>query len=250
MIEPPPPPASVPRPREDRPDGDITPPESPAAPTTPRGPRLPFDGRARTFRRKSAERRSARRERLGEIFVVAIVLLGVYAVVTARPYSPSSVYVPPPVGPTIVVHLGTPSVRSITCGDGGKAYAERISWVNASLPITTGDVAIRVYEIWDGDFIGDPTAAPNVSGTSLCAGPTPSPGGVWYVVLADPNGTNLLTYTVDQGWRAVAGGPWNFEVADGSDLYLVMNPSLAASGRGFQLFGFANGSPILGSTPL
>lgn len=182
--------------------------------------------------------------------MVLVVFLGVYAILTARPYSPSSTYVPPPVGPAIAVQLGTPTVDVIHCGDGGGAYAEQIPWVNSSQPVTTGDVAIRVYEIWDGDFIGDPNAAPNVTGTDLCAGAAPNPASAWYVVLADPNGTNVVTYTVGHGWAAVADGPWNQQIGDGSDLYLVTNPSLAASGRGFQVFGFANGSPILGSTPL
>lgn len=223
-------------------DGSVPPTRSPA--------RDAFAGRAGAFRREYAARRSAQRERIGQVMVVAIIVLGVYAILTAKPVSSSSDYVPPRLGPTIVVHLGSPLVSSVPCGAGGTVVAERIPWVDASQPITTGDIALRVYEIWDGDFIGDPNAAPNVSASSLCAAALPNPATQWYAVLASPNSTNLLTYTVAQGWVAVTHGPWNFPVENGSALVLVANPSLADSGRGFQVFGFADGSPILGSVPL
>jgi len=207
-------------------------------------------GRARSFRQEQARRRGARRERIGELVVVAVIVLGIYTVVSARWYSPPSSYTPPPSGPTIVVHLGTPSESTLPCAAGGTAYAERIPWINSTQPITTGDVNLRVYEIADGDYIGDPGAVANVTSSNVCAGTPPTTATVWYMVLAAPNGTNLLTYTVDNGWTSVTPGPSNVELENGSALILVTHVSLAGRGRGFSVYGISNESPISGSVPL
>jgi hypothetical protein len=182
--------------------------------------------------------------------VVAVIVLGVFVIVTARPGGSPSDYLPPSPGPTIAVNLGTPSVTSVTCGDGGTAYAERIPWTNSTQPVTTGDVNLRVYEIWDGDYYGDGGAVANVTSTNVCAGPPPTQTARWYAVLTGPNGTNLLTYTEAHPWVPVVPGPWNFEIENGSAIILVTNPSLAASGRGLAVFGFADGAPVLGAVVL
>jgi len=213
-----------------------------------------FDGRARSFRQEQAKRRSARIERISEFLVVAIIILGVYTIATARPSSPSSdavfPWLPGPSGAPIFVHLGTPSQSTVTCNAGGTAYAERIPWTNSTQPVTTGDVYVEVYEIWDRDFIGDPNAVANATPSNLCAGAPPNPTALWYVVLAAPNGTNLLTYTVGEGWESVTHGPWNIWIENGSALFLVADTSLAGTGRGFAVGGYADGSPITGSLPL
>ncbi len=181
--------------------------------------------------------------------MAAVIALAVYTVVV-HPYSGSSGYSLPPQGPSIAVYFGTPSITSVACGFGGSAFAERIPWNYATGSVTTGDLNARVYEIADGDYIADPNAVANATGSNVCAGPAPSPETVWYVVLVAPNGTNLLTYTVDQGWVPVAGGPSNLGVENDSALILITHASFAGTGRGFSVYGIANQSPISGSVPL
>jgi len=223
---------------------------------SPRPPRSrSYAGRARAFRDAQAEIRRARRELLGNVIVVLIIALGVYAIVTAKPLSSSGAYVPPKQGPPIRVYLGTPSVSNVPCGGGGSAFAERIPWINSSEPIQTGDINLRVYEIWDGDWIGDSGVVANVTSTDVCAGS--APGSVnaglvidWYAVLTAPNGTNLLTYTDAHPWTPVSGSASSIWIEDGSALVVVTDPAIAQTGRGFAVFGFENGSAISGTTPL
>lgn len=250
MNEPVRPPASPARPTESPARGEL-----PGASRPPRAgepaPPGSFDGRARSFRERQEKRRSARRERIGQLLVVLIVVLGVYAVVTARPYNPSSTSSLPTPGPPITVSLGTPVASTVTCGAGGTAYAERIVWENSTAPVTTGDITVRVYEIYDGDFVPDQGVVANVTPSNLCAGSPPSsPPPLWYVVMAAPNGTTLLSYTVTQGWTSVTSGPWNFQIENGSAMTVVTGVSLAGTGHGFAVVGFAGGSPIRGSVPL
>jgi len=210
-----------------------------------------FDGRARSFREEQTKRRSAQRERIGTFLVVIIIVLGVYTIVTARPYSASSRYQFPPLGPEIVVNLATPSGASpVTCTAGGTAYTERVPWTNSTQPVSTGDVSVRVYEIFDGDTIGDPNAVANVTSTNVCAGAPPDSTALWYAVLAAPNGTNLLTYTGGHQWTAVTTGPSDIQVENGSALILVTNVSLAGSGRGIAVLGLTGTSQIRGTVAL
>ncbi len=210
-----------------------------------------FDGRARSFREEQTKRRSAQRERIGTFLVVIIIALGVYTIVTARPYSASSRYQFPPLGPEIVVTLGTPSGASpVTCAAGGTAYTERVPWTNSTQPVSTGDVSVRVYEIFDGDTIGDPNAVANVTSTNVCVGSPPDVTALWYVVLEAPNGTNLLTYTGGHQWTAVTSGPSDIQVENGSALILVTNVSLAGSGRGIAVLGLTGTSQIRGTVAL
>jgi hypothetical protein len=210
-----------------------------------------FDGRARSFREEQSKRRSAQRERIGTFLVVIIIVLGVYTIVTARPYSASSRYQFPPLGPEIVVNLGTPSgASSVTCTAGGMAYAERVPWTNSTQTVRTGDLSIRVYEIYDGDTIGDPNAVANVTSTNVCAGAPPDASALWYAVLAAPNGTNLLTYTGGHQWTAVANGASDIPVENGSMLILVTNVSLAGIGRGIAVLGLSGTSQIRGTVAL
>jgi hypothetical protein len=208
------------------------------------------EGRARSFREAQAQRRSARRERIGEIVVVGILVLAVFAIVTARPYTPSSLYEFPSPGPPIAVHLGSPTVSTISCTAGGTAHAERIPWTNSTLPVTTGDINLRVYEIWDGDIISDPGVVANATPSNLCAGGPPDSTALWYAVFSAPNGTNLLTYTSDNGWVSLTHGPWNFGIANGSAVTLVTGIPVAGTGRGLEVVGSEDGSSIKGITPL
>lgn len=209
------------------------------------------EGRARSFREEQTKQRSARRERTGTILVVIIIVLGVFAIVTAHPYSASSRYEFPPPGPTIVVNLGTPSgATPFACGAGGTAYVERVPWTNSTQPVSTGDISVRVYEIYDGDTIGDPNAVANVTSSNVCAGSPPDSTALWYVVLATPNGTNLLTYTQGHQWTAVTAGPSDVVIANDSVLILVTNAPIAGIGRGIAVLGLVGTSQIRGTVAL
>jgi len=228
-------------------------PEGSASPLRAGEPAPPgtFGGRAREFREQQAERRSARRERVGQLLVVAILVLGVIAIVTARPFNPSSGSSGPNPGPPITVTFASPTVRQLTCGNGGTGFAEKIVWSNASAAVTTGDLSPRVYEIFDGDPISDLGVVANVTSTNLCAGSPPNPSTqTWYIVLQAPNGTTLLSYTVNQGWTSVTHGAWNIPIENGSSVIVVSGASFANRGLGFAVVGFASGGPIRGTVPL
>lgn len=210
------------------------------------------EGRARSFRERETRRRSRRRELVGQLLVVAIIILGIYAIVSARPFVPSSGPGPPTPGPPITVNLTSPVVGQVTCGNGGIAYTERVGWANSTAPVTTNEVSPRVYELFDGDVVVDNGVTANVSSTSLCAGSPPSGGGLysWYVVLTAPNGTIELSYTFDQGWVSVDHGPVDRPIANLSSLVVVVDPELADRGYGLAVVGEANGSSIHGAVPL
>ena len=207
-------------------------------------------GRAQAFRRSQEKQRSTRNERIGVLVVIVILLLGVVTILTARPYFPGSTHQYPTPGPPIVVALGSPVVGSVACAAGGSAYTERVAWINATKPVATGDVNVKVYEIFDGDFVGDPGAVANATASDVCAGAPPTSTSLWYIVLSAPNGTNVLTYTVDRGWLNLTGGTGSGTILDGSFLTLVTSISLAGTGRGLAVVGSAGGSPITGSTVL
>ncbi|MGP8072179.1 MAG: hypothetical protein ACLPZM_03510 [Thermoplasmata archaeon] len=213
------------------------------------------DGRARLFRQKQAKRRSARWERTLQVLAVVEILLGVYALATARPYSsPAGDGVPSwwpiPLGSPITVNFGHPTESTVNCTGGGTALAESIPWINSTVPLTTQVVYAELYEIEDGDYIDDPGAVANVSATSVCAGTAPSHSAIWYAVLAAPNGTNILGYTEATTWTTVAHDSTNITIEDGSDLILVTATSLAGTGRGFGVLGFLDDSQIKGGVPL
>jgi hypothetical protein len=244
------------------PAGTPSPPDPPTETTSAVGPErtgraedpprsfAPSTGRAASFRRYQSHRRSTHWERIGELVVVAVILVGAYAVVTARWYAPNSEYEGPSPGPNIVVHFGPPSVTTVACTAGGTAYVERVPWVNSTQPLTTGAVNVRVYEIADGDYVGDPNVIANASSSNLCVGDPPSAETLWYAVLAGPDGVNLLTYTVDAGWAPVVSGPSNVAIANGSTVFLVTQASYAGTGRGLAVYGFVNESSIVGSVAL
>ena len=231
------------------------PPPTEPAPSTRAGEPAPpgtFEGRARSFRENQVQRRSRRRELIGQVLVVAIILLGIYAIVSARPFVPSSGPGPPNPGPPISVNLTSPVIGQVTCGKGGTAYTEKVVWANSTAPVTTREVSPRVYELFDGDIVNDVGVTANVSSTSLCAGDPPSGGGLisWYVVLTAPNGTILLSYTFSQGWVSVTGGLSDIPIENGASMVVVTNPDIAGKGYGFAVVGEANGSSIHGSVPL
>jgi len=211
-----------------------------------------FAGRARAFRQEQTRRRSTRREQIVDVLLVAAIVIGAYVIVNERPYSPDTGNTGPttPTGPPILVHFGTPSESSATCGAGGTAYTESIPWTNSTRPVATGEVYVRVYEIWDGDYIPDPNAVANATPTNPCAGSPPDSTALWYVVLAAPNGTNLLTYTEANAWTSVTHGSTNLAIENDSALILVTASSLAGTGRGIEVIGFVGGSQISGSIPL
>lgn len=234
-----------------------SPPVEPPSPDVARSPSgkesgratLP-DSRARSFRERQAQRRVTRRERIWIGIVVGIIVLGSYTILTARPFSASSGKLPPSPGPVIVVQLGTPTVSTVNCTAGGTGYVERIPWLGSSQPVTTGDIFVRVFELWDGDYIPDNGAVANVTPTNVCAGSPPDGSTIWYAALAAPNATNQLSYTSKTSWVSVTGEPWNFPVQNGSSLVLVSYTSFAETGRGFGVGGIAHGSPIRGTVPL
>ena len=127
--------------------------------------------------------------------------------------------------------------------------------MNASAAVSSGNLGIRLYEIWDGDWLWGSNVVPDANATSVCAAAPPG-GGItaWYAVLAAPNGTNLLTYASGSmargAWAAVDGGPWNRSVTNGSSLIIVTVPEIHDTGRGLSLFGFENGGPISGCVTL
>lgn len=248
MNDPPPDPEPV------RPSGRIGP--GAAAGTTP-GALAPrsrmFAGRARAFRLREAYRKSARTERTVNAVMAALIVVGAYAIVTERPggllpsHRTAGLASP---GATIVVRFGAPSESSVSCGEGGTAYVEAVPWNSSTEPVTTGEVYVMLYEIWDGDNIPDPGAAPSVSSSSLCTGTPPSASALWYVVLSAPNGTNLLTYTETQGWTSVTGGSTDLSIQDGSSLVVVSYDSIADTGRGLEVVGLVGTSAVTGSVPL
>jgi len=238
------PPQTRPPPSSGNLDPPVVPPRAGGAPALGG-----LGGRTRSFREAQAQRRNDRRERLG-VFVVVVILVGaLLTVATYHPFGSSSYNFPPP-GPNIVVHLGTSSTGEVACGLGGTAYTERIPWINSTRPLTSGEVYLRLYEIGDGDVIGDPMAVANATPTDPCGGAPPDAGALWYLVLAAPSGTNLLTFTVDGGWASVAPGPSNIPIENASALILVTNESLAGTGRGLGVYGFVNDTPVTGSTLL
>jgi hypothetical protein len=151
---------------------------------------------------------------------------------------------------SVRVQLGPPSKSTVPCAGGGTAYLENTTWVNSSEVLATGEVLVRLYEIWDGDNIPDPGAVANSTASNVCDGSPPDSQAIWYVVLAAPNGTNLLTYTESGGWTPISGGSSNVVIQDGSTLVLVTGGSVAGTGRGLAVDGYAGLSQISGTVPL
>ena len=227
---------------------DLSPPPHRAGEPAPPGT---FEGRARAFREDQAQRRSVRRERVGQIIVIAIIIIGVYALVASRPFNPATNTGPSPPGPPIKVALSPPVVRQLTCGNGGTGYAETVGWSNASAALVAGDVTPRVYELFDGDLVPDNGVVANATPTNPCAGaPPPSSTLDWYVVYSAPNGTIQLTYTVGAGWTSVTSGPWNIPIENGSALTVITGGSIANRGFGLAVVGFVSNSEVKGSVPL
>lgn len=243
--------AHTPVPSEEGPSpeaGSETPVRSRAGEPAPPGS---FEGRARSFRERQRQQRSRRRERIGQLLVVAIIALGVYAIVSARPFNPSAGSGTPSPGPPIAVNFTAPVLGQVACGQGGTAYTERVVWSGATATVTTGDISPRVYELFDGDILSDLGVVANVTVSSVCAGAPPDAATYsWYVVMEAPNGTIQLTYTFSHGWTSVTQGAWNFPIEDGSAMIVVSGTSFAEKGFGFAVLGFSGGSVIRGSVPL
>jgi hypothetical protein len=251
MTEPPPSPnvPSVGAPSPGETPGEVAP-----APAGRAGGPGTFRGRARAFREEYARRQTLRRYRVANVVLAALIVVGAYAIVTEPPgYLLStlrSLESTPGPGPPVVVHFGPPSESTVSCTAGGTAYVESIPWDSSTETLATGEVSVRLYEIWDGDNIPDANAVANVTPTNLCHGTPPDATALWYLVLAAPNGTNLLTYTEAGSWSSVTGGSSDLKVNDGSSLVVVSYDSLAGTGRGLEVVGFAGNSPISGSALL
>ena len=208
-------------------------------------------GRARAFRRAETERRRGRRERYADVVLLAVAVVAAVLIVTTPPNSllsgNGSSGSP---GPPVRVNFGSVSVSAVPCAAGGTAYAERIPWTNASRSVTTTDIDLEVYAIFDGDNIGRGNPVANATPTNVCAGSPPDPTALWYVVLQAPNGTNVLTYTIADSWAGIAGGPSELAIANDSTLVLVSNSSLAGTGRGLKLVGFVGEDTVEGAVVL
>ena len=207
-------------------------------------------GRARAFRQRQEQQRTSRRTRLANLVMVGIIVAGAYLIYTERPGVLLTGAGTTRFGTAIVVQLGTPTVGTLPCTGGGTAAVERVPWVGSTKPVATGEVYVRVYEIWDGDVILDPNVVADATPSNACAGVPPSSALLWYLVLAAPNGTIELTYTQAGLWEPVTPGSANVTVANDSTLLLVTGASIAGTGRGLAILGFAGLSPISGSVPL
>jgi len=208
-------------------------------------------GRARRFRLREAEQRSVRRERVGQLIVAAIIVLGVYAIFSARPFTPGSGGSSTTPSAPITVSFASPILGNASCAKGGIAYTEKFVWSASSSSVTTGDIAAYPYELLDGDFIYDRGQVANVTASSLCAGSPPYFTGSWpnliwswYVVLTDPNGTVRLAYTPTQGWTTTGPGSNDVPIENGSALTVVTGVSVHDQGFGFAVVGYANGSKV------
>lgn len=210
--------------------------------------------RARAFRQEYARRQTLRRDRVANVVLAALLVVGAYAIVTERPgyllTTLRSLESSSGPGPPVVVHFGAPSESTVSCSAGGTAYVESLPWDNSTETLATGEVSLRLYEIWDGDNIPDPGAVANATPKNLCEGAPPDATALWYLVLVAPNGTNLLTYTEASSWSSITGGSSDLKIYDGSSLVVVSYDSLAGTGRGIEVVGFAGSSPVSGSAIL
>jgi hypothetical protein len=205
-------------------------------------------GTASEYRRRRSAVRAERWGLYARIAAGAVIVVALLVIVTARPTVPGSV--PGPTPPPTTVSFGSPAVSQISCAQGTSAYAERIPWVSTSAPVTSGDLVPHVIELFDGDIVYDPGASPNASATNVCQGASPVGNQRWYVVLSTPAGANVLTYTIEQGWAGIGGGPANLGIANDSSLTIVSNQDFSGSGFGLKIVGFANGAPIEGQVTL
>lgn len=192
------------------------------------------DGSARRYRRG---RRRQHRRRYGIVVGVAALVVVAYVVVVPglRPVpGPSS----SPLAAT-VVHLGPVQLGVVPCATGPAAIVEQVPWINATATLTTEEIVLVVGDV-DNDGLWSAGTSPAVSPGSVCAGALPTPnwtaasgvnvGFDWYVVLSDPNGTNVAYYTLEQGWLPVGAGPWPAPIPNGSTLAFVCNPSVSRLG--------------------
>ena len=69
-------------------------------------------------------------------------------------------------------------------------------------------------------------------------------------MLTSSHGTIELSYTFDQGWTSIDGGPADRPIVNGTSMFVVVDPEIAGQGYGLAVVGEANGSSIHGSVPL
>ena len=184
-------------------------------------------------------RKDKRRRRVRWTIAVGGVVLIVIAayIVFIPPISPSRSSPGSPFA-GVDVHLGNSSLDVVTCGTGTSVIGERVPWIYATTRVTTAQIVMLVSDV-DGDILSDTGPAPDVTASNSCAGAPPEPrplAGVgndfsWYVVLSNPNGTNVAFFTITQGWVLVPSGPSTpLTVANGSALTLFCTPSVSRLG--------------------
>jgi hypothetical protein len=207
------------------------------------------------YRRGIERRRGPWRLTVGILVLLVVVAAGIYVATTPRPTGSSS-------GggsgctsgctspPTDYVQFGSPIVSSLTCGEGGSVSVEEVSWLGATTPLTTADVFLEVTEIVDGDIVGASSSAPFVTRASLCPGMPPSPSYSWYVVLQDSGGANLMSFSYANGWAYIGPGPSSLPLSNGTELFLVVTPSLAGIGYALDAGGTEGGPVVSGSVDL
>ncbi len=206
---------------------------SPDGQTSPVRPESGAEGATSRFRKDKRRRRVRWTVAAG---VVVLMVIAAYLVVIP-PTSPSRSSPGSPFA-GVAVHLGNSSLDVVTCGTGTSVIAERVPWISATTRVTTAQIVMLVSDV-DGDILSDTGPSPNVTSSNSCAGAPPEPrplAGVgndfsWYVVLSNPNGTNVAFFTITQGWVLVPAGPSTpLTVANGSALTLFCTPSVSRLG--------------------
>jgi len=209
-------------------------------------------GSARAYRMTQGRRRRRARLAVAAVVVVVFVVVAVFVLVHTAPPPSSAPSGTPGAGngggssggssSRVSISLGAPVVGTAQCGSGGSVPSERVLWNASSRTISTTDVNVLVVELADGDLLPGVTFTPGVTPTDPCAGSAPSPDSHWYVVLSDPNGTNVAFYTLPMGWVGVGGGPSALTIANDSALTLLITPSVSGIGYGLAVQGFLNGT--------
>lgn len=194
---------------------------------------------AREYRRRRDRQQAPYRMVVAALVVLGLLNFAAYYGIHGSILGPSgngSLTVSGPSGPTDNVTLGTPTIHNTTCGDGRTVQTEWVPWVGAQVAPTTAQVILEVAELLDGDVDGGPTPAPTVTATSLCPGAPPSVSPSWYVVLRDPAGANVATFSYATSW-VILSHLAAAEIFNGSALVMVADPPLAGTSFALCVLG-------------
>jgi hypothetical protein len=127
---------------------------------------------------------------------------------------------------------------------------ERVEWLNATAPVSTGQFRLEVQEIGDGDVIGADNSPSLVTPTALCLSPAQPYVYDWYGVLESPNGTNEATYTYASGWEAITPATLPLELVPNATIVLVSTSSFVGLGYALEVLPFGTGPTVNGFTAL